>query len=78
MPDTSVLTVRLNRETKNALEKIAGNTHRSQSSIAALALESYVKRQIWWREKIDAARQSELVPEEEMEAFFAARSEVAA
>lgn len=75
MPDTAVLTVRVSRETKDALERIAGEAHRSKSFVAAVAVESYVKRQIWWREKIDAARQSDLVPEDEMDAFFAARSD---
>lgn len=77
MPDTAVLTVRLSREVKDALEKIAGDTHRSKSFVAAVAVESYVKRQIWWREKIDVARQSELVSEDEMDTFFANRSDTA-
>lgn len=77
MPDTAVLTVRLSRETQEALEKIAGDAHRSKSFVAAVALESYVKRQIWWREKIDAARQSDLVSEDEMDAFFATRGNAA-
>ena len=49
MPDIAVLTVRLSRETKDALERIAGDAHRSKSFVAAVAVESYVKRQIWWR-----------------------------
>ncbi|MBY0574997.1 MAG: hypothetical protein K2P67_00130 [Gallionellaceae bacterium] len=77
MPDTAVLTVRLSREIKESLERIAEDAHRSKSFVASVAVESYVKRQIWWREKIDAARQSDLVPEDEMDAFFAARSDVA-
>ena len=74
MPNTATLTVRMSRETKEALERIAGNTHSSKSSVAAVALESYVKHQNWWHEKIASARQSDLVPDEEMDAFFAARS----
>jgi len=77
MSDTAVLTVRLSRETKEALERIAGDAHRSKSFVASVAVESYVKRQIWWHEKIDAARQSDLVSEDEMDAFFAARSDTA-
>lgn len=74
MSDTAVLTLRLSREIKEALEKLAEGTHRSKSYVAAIAVETYVKRQLWWQEKIDSARRSELVPEDEMEAFFAARS----
>ena len=77
MPDTATLTVRLSRETKEALGKIAGDAHRSKSFVASAALKSYVKHQIWWREKIAAARQSDLVPEDEMDAFFANRSDAA-
>ncbi len=77
MPNTATLTVRVSRETKEALEKIAGNAHRSKSFVAAVALDSYVKHQIWWHEKIEAARQSDLVSEDEMDAFFAARSDTA-
>ena len=78
MSDTAVLTVRLNRETKEALEKLAEGAHRSKSFVAAAAVESYVKRQIWWQEKIEAARHSDLVPDAEMEAFFTARSDLPA
>jgi len=52
MSDTAVLTVRLSRETKEALERIAGDAHRSKSFVASVAVESYVKRQIWWHEKM--------------------------
>jgi predicted transcriptional regulator len=77
MSDTAVLTVRLSRETKEALERIAVDAHRSKSFVASVAVESYVKRQIWWHEKIDAARQSDLVSDDEMDAFFAARNDTA-
>lgn len=77
MRNTATLTVRVSRETKDALGRIAGNAHRSKSFVAAVAVESYVKHQIWWHEKIEAARQSDLVPEDEMDAFFTARSDTA-
>lgn len=77
MPQTETLTVRLSRATCEALSKIAGDAHRSKSFVAAAAVESYVKHQIWWREKIAAARQSDLVPEDEMDVFFADRSDTA-
>lgn len=77
MPDTAVLTLRLSRDTKDALERIANDVHRSKSFVATVAIECYVKRQIWWREKINAALQSDIVPEDEMDAFFTARSDAA-
>lgn len=70
MPNSATLTVRVSRETKEALGKITGDAYRSKSFVAAAAVESYVKHQIWWHEKIEAARQSDLVPEDEMDAFF--------
>lgn len=75
MPNTATLTVRVSRETKEALGEIAVEAHRSKSFLAAAAVESYVKQQIWWREKIAAARRSDLVPDDEMDDFFAARSD---
>jgi predicted transcriptional regulator len=45
--ETSVLTLRLNNETKDKLDKLANATQRSKSFLAAEAINRYLEIEAW-------------------------------
>lgn len=55
MPETSVLTVRLDTETKNRLDELARSTRRSKSFLAAQAIEAYIEEEAWQIAEIEKA-----------------------
>jgi len=70
MSESATLTIRLNPETKQRLDKIAQQDRRTKSFLAAEAVEVYVRHREWWEEKIAQARASDYASEEDMTAFF--------
>ena len=54
MPTTATMTIRLSSETKRKLERLAVDTRRSKSFLAAEAVSTYVEREL---EIIDGIRQ---------------------
>jgi len=70
MSESATLTIRLNSETKQRLDKIAQQDRRTKSFLAAEAVEAYVRHREWWEEKIVQARASDYAIEEEVNAFF--------
>ena len=55
MPETSVLTVRLDTKTKNRLDTLARSTRRSKSFLAAQAIEAYIEEEAWQIAEIEKA-----------------------
>ncbi len=55
MPETSVLTVRLETKTKNRLDALARSTGRSKSFLAAQAIETYIEEEAWQIAEIEKA-----------------------
>ena len=55
MADTTTMTVRLSRELKSRLERLAANTKRSKSHLAAEAIAEYVDLNAWQVEEIRKA-----------------------
>ncbi len=55
MPETSVLTVRLDTETKERLDELARSTRRSKSFLAAQAIEAYIEEEAWQIAEIEKA-----------------------
>ena len=55
MPETSVLTVRLDTETKNRLDELARSTRRSKSFLAAQVIEAYIEEEAWQIAEIEKA-----------------------
>lgn len=70
MSNTTTLTIRVDKETRDALDQIAKSARRSKSFVAAEVLDAFVKRQSWYETKIKAARKSRLLSDAEMEALF--------
>ena len=52
---SSTVTLRLDDEVKNKLEKLAESTHRSRSFLAAEAIKAYVDSNEWQISEIHAA-----------------------
>jgi RHH-type rel operon transcriptional repressor/antitoxin RelB len=73
MPDSTTLTVRLDRSVKKRLEAAAARVRRSKSFLAAEAIEEYLAVQEWQIEAIkrgiEAADRGELVPHEQVKAW---------
>ncbi|MFQ8432569.1 CopG family ribbon-helix-helix protein [Amaricoccus sp. W119] len=46
MPTSATMTIRLAAETKRKLERLAANTRRSKSFLAAEAVSAYVEREL--------------------------------
>jgi RHH-type rel operon transcriptional repressor/antitoxin RelB len=73
MPDSTTLTVRLDRSVKKRLEAAAARIRRSKSFLAAEAIEEYLAVQEWQIEAIkrgiEAADRGELVPHEQVKAW---------
>jgi RHH-type transcriptional regulator, rel operon repressor / antitoxin RelB len=55
MPDSTTMTVRLSRELKGKLERLAASTRRSKSYLAAEAIAEYVDANAWQIEEIRKA-----------------------
>ena len=55
MPDSMTITVRLSRELKSDLEKLARSTKRSKSFLAAEAIADYVELNSWQVGEIEKA-----------------------
>ncbi len=53
--ESAVLTLRLNAETKNKLDKLATATQRSKSFIAAEAISRYLEIEAWQIAEIEQA-----------------------
>lgn len=53
--ESAVLTLRLNAETKNKLDKLATATQRSKSFIAAEAISRYLEIEAWQITEIEQA-----------------------
>lgn len=70
MSGTTTITIRVPRQTRDALGKIADSARRSKSFVAAEVLDAYIQQQAWYAKKIAAARRSPIVPDKEVEAFF--------
>ena len=70
MSESATLTIRLNPEIKQRLDKIAQQDRRTKSFLAAEAVEAYVRHREWWEEKIAQARASDYASEEEVNVFF--------
>jgi len=54
MTDTTTLTVRLSRKSRQRLDKLASVTDRSQATLAARAIDVYVRDHAEQIERIDA------------------------
>lgn len=70
MSESATLTIRLNPETKQRLDKIAQQDRRTKSFLAAEAVEAYVSHREWWEEKIARARASDYASEDNLNTFF--------
>ena len=70
MANSSVLSVRLNEQTKEKLEKLAAQTRRSKSFLAAEAIEEFLAVQEWQIAGIEKAIASAdggmLIPHDEV------------
>jgi predicted transcriptional regulator len=73
VPDSTTLTVRLDRTVKKRLEAAAARVRRSKSFLAAEAIEEYLAVQEWQIEAIErgieAADRGELVPHDQVKAW---------
>ena len=55
MPETSILSVRLDTETKERLDELARSTRRSKSFLAAQAIEAFIEEEAWQIAEIEKA-----------------------
>jgi RHH-type rel operon transcriptional repressor/antitoxin RelB len=73
MPDSTTITVRLDRSVKKRLEAAAARVRRSKSFLAAEAIEEYLAVQEWQidaiRRGIEAADRGELVSHDQVKAW---------
>jgi RHH-type rel operon transcriptional repressor/antitoxin RelB len=73
MTDSTTLTVRLTPEVKQRLESVAQRVRRSESLLAAEAIEEFLAVQEWQlaaiEEGIAAAERGELIPHEDVRAW---------
>jgi RHH-type transcriptional regulator, rel operon repressor / antitoxin RelB len=73
MADTTTLTVRLDPEIKQRLESIALRVHRSESLLAAEAIEEFLAVQEWQLAAIEdgvaAAERGDLIPHGDVRAW---------
>lgn len=53
--ESAVLTLRINTETKDKLDKLASATHRSKSFLAAEAINRYLEIEAWQIGEIEQA-----------------------
>jgi RHH-type rel operon transcriptional repressor/antitoxin RelB len=73
MSDSTVLSVRIDKSVKERLAKLAASTKRSQSFLAAEAIEEFVEVQEWQiagiTEALDALDRGESVPHYRVKAW---------
>lgn len=73
MADSPTLTVRLDPEVRQRLESVALRVHRSESLLAAEAIEEFLAVQEWElaaiEEGIAAAERGDLIPHEDVRAW---------
>ena len=55
MPETSILSVRLDTETKERLDELARSTRRSKSFLAAQAIEAFIEEEAWQIAEVERA-----------------------
>ena len=67
---SALLTVRLPENEKEAIERAAAASGRSQSSLAAAAIGHYVRELAWLEAKVARARASRDLSAEEVDAMF--------
>lgn len=72
MPQSTTISVRLEAKTKTRLEKLARETHRSKSYLAAHAIQSYLELNEW------QIRETQSALKEADKADFASEAEVRA
>jgi len=53
--ESSVLTLRINKDTKDKLDRLAAATHRSKSFLAAEAINRYLEIEAWQISEIEQA-----------------------
>jgi predicted transcriptional regulator len=53
--ESAVITLRINNETKDKLDKLASATHRSKSFLAAEAINRYLEIEAWQIAEIEQA-----------------------
>lgn len=74
MPMSTTMTIRLEDETRDRLDKLAEATHRSRSFLAAEAIRDYVKLNEWQvgeiRAALKEADRDEFASEGEVKRFF--------
>jgi predicted transcriptional regulator len=58
MADSTTITIRVNKTTKDRLDKVARHTKRSKSFLAAEAIEEFLSVQEWQERHIREARAS--------------------
>ena len=75
MADSTVLTIRLDPDIKQRLDRLAASDQRSKSFIAAQAIATYVQNREWWEERLAKARSSGFAKDAEVDAFFEKWSE---
>ena len=68
--ESATLTIRLDLETKQRLDRIAKHDRRTKSFLAAEVIAAYVKNREWWENKIAQARTSGYAEDAEVSAFF--------
>lgn len=75
MANSSVLSVRINAEDEQALQKLAEATGESKSRLAAQAIRTFVEMNEWQialiKERLDAADRREYASAEQVKAMFA-------
>ena len=76
MTDSTTMTVRLRKETREQLEELAKSTKRSRSFLAAEAIEEFVRANAWQVELIEkrlarAKAGGPSVPHEEVDRWLA-------
>ncbi len=67
---SALLTVRLPENEKQAIERAAASSGRSQSNLAAAAIGHYLRELAWLEAKVASARASRDLGEEEVNAMF--------
>ena len=66
----NALTIELDLGTRREIARIAKRAKQDETAVAAQVLAAYVEQQAWFTGKIERARNSRLVPDREVEAFF--------
>ena len=67
---STTITIRISDETRSALDKLAAESRRSRSFLAAEAVTGYVAKRQWLENKINAAEASGVLTDKEVDALF--------